>query len=209
MLLAQVQEYGVILHEEQQDFLVDTLEEMDSDCEDHQLHMTSNFKADHVDAFDLDCDDEATASAIFMESLSLAGSINGDTIGLTYDSKLPFKVPHYDTYHENDVLNSVVQETKYNETSNNKPVYVEVYRFANPDEAKAVIAHGVKNHHGLICNLRGIRGAGKSDKESFYTSASVIFKILQDEDVRKKVKNKYEAKRLRKEKDMSLCGKKQ
>ncbi|GJY99220.1 hypothetical protein Tco_0516650 [Tanacetum coccineum] len=70
MLLAQSQEAGVVLHEEQQDFLADRLEEND-DCNDLQLHTTSNFKADHVDAYDSDCDDQATASAIFMASLIL------------------------------------------------------------------------------------------------------------------------------------------
>ncbi|GKC61557.1 hypothetical protein Tco_1089155 [Tanacetum coccineum] len=43
-----------------------------NDCDDLQQHTTSSFKADHVEAFDLDCDDEATASAIFMASLSPA-----------------------------------------------------------------------------------------------------------------------------------------
>ncbi|GKA00229.1 hypothetical protein Tco_0672779 [Tanacetum coccineum] len=72
MLLAQAQEAGVILHKDQQDFLADRLEEMD-DCDDLQLHTTSNFKADHVDAYYSDCDDEAIAYAIFMASLSPTG----------------------------------------------------------------------------------------------------------------------------------------
>ncbi|GKB57017.1 hypothetical protein Tco_0913203, partial [Tanacetum coccineum] len=48
MFLAKAQEARVILHEEQQDFLANRLEEMD-DSDDLQLHTTSNFKADHVD----------------------------------------------------------------------------------------------------------------------------------------------------------------
>nr|GEX45286.1 integrase, catalytic region, zinc finger, CCHC-type, peptidase aspartic, catalytic [Tanacetum cinerariifolium] len=56
------------LHEEQQEFLADKLKEND-DCDDLQLHITANFKADLVDSYDSDCDDEATASAIFMASL--------------------------------------------------------------------------------------------------------------------------------------------
>nr|GEV98318.1 hypothetical protein [Tanacetum cinerariifolium] len=83
--------------EDQQDFLADRLEEIDADCDDLQLYTTSNFKADHVDAYDSDCDDEA----------------NGNTVRPTYDSDILSDVPHYDTYHENDVLNSIVQETKY------------------------------------------------------------------------------------------------
>ncbi|GJV86234.1 zinc finger, CCHC-type containing protein [Tanacetum coccineum] len=47
----------VVLHEDQQDFLTDRLEEME-DCDDLQLQTTSSFKADHVDAYDSDCDDE-------------------------------------------------------------------------------------------------------------------------------------------------------
>ncbi|GKB82658.1 hypothetical protein Tco_0949553, partial [Tanacetum coccineum] len=83
------------------------------DYDDLQLQTTSNFKAGHVDAYDSDCDDEAIANAIFMASLSPAGSLNGDTVAPTYDSDILSEVPHYDTYHENDVLNSVVQETEY------------------------------------------------------------------------------------------------
>ncbi|GJV82504.1 hypothetical protein Tco_1522402 [Tanacetum coccineum] len=48
-----------------------------------------------------------------MERLSHAGSIDGDAVGLTYDSDILFKVPHYNSYHETDMLNLVVQETKY------------------------------------------------------------------------------------------------
>nr|GEV49929.1 hypothetical protein [Tanacetum cinerariifolium] len=90
MLLAQAQESRVFLHEEQQDFLADRLEEM----EDY-------------------CDDEATTSTNFMASLSPAGSINGDAVGPTYDSDILFELSNYDTYHVNEVLNSIVQETEY------------------------------------------------------------------------------------------------
>nr|GEU70653.1 hypothetical protein [Tanacetum cinerariifolium] len=80
------------------------LEEME-DCDDLQLQTTSNFKADHVVTYDSDCEDEATTSAIFMASLSLVGSLNGDIFAPTYDSHILYEVPHYDTYHDNDVLN--------------------------------------------------------------------------------------------------------
>ncbi|GJW45533.1 reverse transcriptase domain-containing protein [Tanacetum coccineum] len=60
MLLAQAQEAGVILHEDQQDFLADRLEDIDDDDKDLQLHTASNFNAYHVDAYDSYCDDEAT-----------------------------------------------------------------------------------------------------------------------------------------------------
>ncbi|GJZ02069.1 hypothetical protein Tco_0520030 [Tanacetum coccineum] len=55
----------------QQDLLADDLEDLDLDCDDLQLHTTSIFKADHVDAFDSVFDEAPTASAIFMARLPL------------------------------------------------------------------------------------------------------------------------------------------
>ncbi|GJX82059.1 hypothetical protein Tco_0331540 [Tanacetum coccineum] len=57
MLLAQAQEAGVVLNNEQQDFLAESLEETD-DCDELKLQATTNFKADHVDAYDSDCDEK-------------------------------------------------------------------------------------------------------------------------------------------------------
>nr|GEU71261.1 integrase, catalytic region, zinc finger, CCHC-type, peptidase aspartic, catalytic [Tanacetum cinerariifolium] len=68
------------------DFLVDGLEELDSDCDDLQQQKTSIFKVDHVDAFDSDCNEAPTTSAVFMARLSPTSSVNGDVVGLTYDS---------------------------------------------------------------------------------------------------------------------------
>ncbi|GKC69994.1 retrovirus-related pol polyprotein from transposon TNT 1-94 [Tanacetum coccineum] len=78
-LLDQAQEAGVVLNDEQHDFLADSLEET-NDYEDLQLQATTISKADHVDAYDSECDDEATTNAIFMANLSLVGSINDDTV---------------------------------------------------------------------------------------------------------------------------------
>ncbi|GJU49425.1 hypothetical protein Tco_1218980 [Tanacetum coccineum] len=108
MLLAQAQESGVVLNKEQHDFLADNLEET-NDCEDLQLQATTNFKANHVDAYDSHCDDEATTNAIFMENLSPVGSLNDDTVEPRYDSDMLFKIPYYDTYYDSDMLNSNVQ----------------------------------------------------------------------------------------------------
>ncbi|GJX86942.1 hypothetical protein Tco_0337716 [Tanacetum coccineum] len=83
----EAQEAGVVLKDEQQDFLADSLEEI-NDCEDLQLQATTNFKAGHVDAYDSDCDDEAITNAIFMANLSLVGSLNDDTVEAHYDSDI-------------------------------------------------------------------------------------------------------------------------
>nr|GEZ96761.1 hypothetical protein [Tanacetum cinerariifolium] len=98
MLLAQAQEAGVVLDEEQQDFLADSLEE------------TNDY-----------CDDEATTNEIFMANMSHVGSLNDDTVLLHYDSDTLSKVPHYDTYRDSDMFNSNIQELGYIENiiSNN------------------------------------------------------------------------------------------
>nr|GEV29502.1 hypothetical protein [Tanacetum cinerariifolium] len=70
MLLAQAQEAGVILEEEQQEFTANGLEEFDPDC-----------------------------------------LVNGDDVSPTYDLDILSEVPHYDTYHENDMIIPVFQET--------------------------------------------------------------------------------------------------
>nr|GEV42119.1 hypothetical protein [Tanacetum cinerariifolium] len=87
MLLAQEKEARVVLNDEQQDFLADSLEENDK-CEDLQLQATTNFKADHVDAYDSDCDDKVATNTIFMDNLSPVGSINDDTVEPRYDSDI-------------------------------------------------------------------------------------------------------------------------
>ncbi|GJX46533.1 hypothetical protein Tco_0271723 [Tanacetum coccineum] len=83
MLLAQAQEVGVVLDEEQYDFLANN------------------------------CDDKAIANAIFMANLSPSGSLNDDTVAPRYDSNILFEVPHYDTYYDSDMLNSNIQELGY------------------------------------------------------------------------------------------------
>ncbi|GKG00445.1 hypothetical protein Tco_0302135, partial [Tanacetum coccineum] len=92
MLLDQAQEVGVVLNEEQHDFLADN------------------------------CDDEATSNSIFMANLSPVGSLNDDTVEPRYDSDIHSEVPHYDTYHDSDMLNSNIQELGYieNIVSNNE-----------------------------------------------------------------------------------------
>ncbi|GKG40023.1 hypothetical protein Tco_0466800, partial [Tanacetum coccineum] len=74
------------------------------------LQAIANFKAGHVDAYDSDCDDEAIANAIFMANLSPIGSLNDDTVEPHYNSNMLSKVPHYDTYHDSDMLNSNIHE---------------------------------------------------------------------------------------------------
>ncbi|GJR02044.1 hypothetical protein Tco_0525028 [Tanacetum coccineum] len=97
MLLARAQEAGVVLHEEQQDFLADRLEDNDDYC-----------------------DDQATATAIFMASLSSAGSLNDDTFTSTYDSNTlseteynEHSISHDDSYVELTSDSNVISYAEY------------------------------------------------------------------------------------------------
>ncbi|GKD46484.1 retrovirus-related pol polyprotein from transposon TNT 1-94 [Tanacetum coccineum] len=163
MLLDQAQEVGVVLNDEQRDFLADSLEETD-DSEELQLQATANFKANHVDAYDLDCNDEATANAIFMKNLSPIGSINGDTVEPCYDSDILSEVPHYDIYHDTDVLNSNVQEMGYIEnivsnnesfnelTSNNNVISYADYLVTIGNDVDNYVPPHVQNNNMTVCN---------------------------------------------------------
>ncbi|GKE11585.1 hypothetical protein Tco_1415136 [Tanacetum coccineum] len=55
-------------------------------------------------------------------SLSRVGSLNDNTVEPRYDSDILSEVPHYDTYHDSDMLNSNIQELGYieNIVSNNE-----------------------------------------------------------------------------------------
>ncbi|GJV44803.1 integrase, catalytic region, zinc finger, CCHC-type containing protein [Tanacetum coccineum] len=100
MLLAQAQEVGVVLNDEQYDFLPDSLEETN----------------------------DSTINAIFMTNLSHVGSINDEMVEPRYDSDILFKVPHYNTYRESDIQeleyieNIVSNNEAYDELTSNSNV---------------------------------------------------------------------------------------
>nr|GEX34876.1 integrase, catalytic region, zinc finger, CCHC-type, peptidase aspartic, catalytic [Tanacetum cinerariifolium] len=101
----------LVLDDEQQDFLADSLKETD-DCKELQLQAIANFKADHVDAYDSDCDDEATTNAIFMANLSPFGSLNDDTVVPRYDSDTLCDNYVPPPVQKNDMMLSVIEQLK-------------------------------------------------------------------------------------------------
>ncbi|GJZ88743.1 retrovirus-related pol polyprotein from transposon TNT 1-94 [Tanacetum coccineum] len=74
MLLAQAQDAGVVLNEELQDFLADSLEKNDNYKDLLVTSYNKSSMANQLMPYDSDYDDEATANAIFMENLSPIGS---------------------------------------------------------------------------------------------------------------------------------------
>ncbi|GJY47848.1 hypothetical protein Tco_0437804 [Tanacetum coccineum] len=63
----------------------------------------AGFHSDDLDAFDFDCDEAPSASAILMAKLS------------SYDSAVLFEVPNHDTYPHNPITGHSVQEMQYSE----------------------------------------------------------------------------------------------
>ncbi|GJW31093.1 hypothetical protein Tco_0051125 [Tanacetum coccineum] len=133
---------------------------------------------EHVDAFDSDYDEEPTASAIFMARLSPVGSVNRADVSPTYDSDILSKVPHYDTYHETDMLNPVVQETRYFEhlvsnidscdelTSNNNVIsYAEYMVTIENDAAQTDISSSTVTYTSVYTDSEPWRFYAGSDKE--------------------------------------------
>ncbi|GKB75332.1 hypothetical protein Tco_0942227 [Tanacetum coccineum] len=60
-------------------------------------------QTDDLDAYDSDCDDISSAKAILMANL------------FSYDLDVLSKVPHHDTYQNDDMINQSVQEMQYSE----------------------------------------------------------------------------------------------
>ncbi|GJS01918.1 hypothetical protein Tco_0318426 [Tanacetum coccineum] len=130
------------------------------DDEDLQLHTTSNFKADHVDAYDLDCDDEATASAIFMASLSPAGSVNGDTVETEYIEHI---VSNNDTCDELMSDSNVISYADYMVTIEN-----DVAQYVSPPEQNkdAMILSVIEQMKGQVDLCNTVNKEAKSMNKS-------------------------------------------
>ncbi|GJX65830.1 hypothetical protein Tco_0300173 [Tanacetum coccineum] len=100
-MLAEAQEAGQILVEEQLAFLADP--GISKAQVAHQtIPQNSAFQTDDLDAYDSDCDDLSSAKAVLMANLS------------SCDPKVLFEVPYSKSY-PNDMINQDVQEMQYSE----------------------------------------------------------------------------------------------
>ncbi|GKB56479.1 hypothetical protein Tco_0912665 [Tanacetum coccineum] len=99
LMLAEAQEAGQILDEEQLAFLADL--RMDEALVAQQtIPQNSTFQTKDLDAYDSDCDDLSSAKVILKANLS------------SCDSDVLSEVPSTDSY-PNDMLNQFVQEMPY------------------------------------------------------------------------------------------------
>ncbi|GJR24197.1 retrovirus-related pol polyprotein from transposon TNT 1-94 [Tanacetum coccineum] len=101
LMLAEAQEAGHILDEEQPEFLADP--RMDEALVAQQtIPYNAAFQTEDLDAYYSDCDDLSSAKAVLMANLS------------SCDSDVLSEVPYSDSY-PNDMLNQDVQEMPYSE----------------------------------------------------------------------------------------------
>nr|GEU81666.1 hypothetical protein [Tanacetum cinerariifolium] len=101
LMLAEAQEAGQILDEEQRAFLVDL--GISKALVSHQtIPHNSAFQTDDLDAYDLDYDDLSSAKEVLMANFS------------SCDPEVLSKVPYSDSY-SNDMINQDVQEMQYSE----------------------------------------------------------------------------------------------
>ncbi|GKC76976.1 hypothetical protein Tco_1127750 [Tanacetum coccineum] len=97
-MLAEAQESGQILDEEQLAFLAD-LGILDSQAAQTTIPNNASFQTKDLDAYDSDCDDVSNAKAVLMANLS------------NYGSDVISEVPHTEPYH-NDIENQSVHTTQ-------------------------------------------------------------------------------------------------
>ncbi|GJS93110.1 hypothetical protein Tco_0800078 [Tanacetum coccineum] len=100
---------GVIFDEEQLAFLVDQEDRVKSGPDTQTIPTIAIFQPNNLDAFDSDCDEAPSASAVFMAKLS------------AYDLDVLFEVHNYNTYQENNTIDQSVQEMQYSE----QPIFVD------------------------------------------------------------------------------------
>ncbi|GKG24843.1 hypothetical protein Tco_0395471, partial [Tanacetum coccineum] len=96
-------ESGVVLDEEHMAFLADNGDTVTTGQASQELTTTTIFQTDDLDAFDSDCDEAPSASAVLMAKLS------------AYDSDVLSEVPNLDTYQTNNVIDQSMQEMQYYE----------------------------------------------------------------------------------------------
>ncbi|GKD89540.1 retrovirus-related pol polyprotein from transposon TNT 1-94 [Tanacetum coccineum] len=97
-MLAEALELGVVLDEEHMALLADNGDTVTKSQESQEIPTLAVFQTDDLDAFDYDCDEAPSASAVLMAKLS------------AYDLDVVSEVPTHDTYLDNQGIDQSVQE---------------------------------------------------------------------------------------------------
>ncbi|GJS70894.1 hypothetical protein Tco_0703735 [Tanacetum coccineum] len=103
-MLAEALELGMVLDEEQMEFLADNRDTVTTDQQSQEIPPPAAFQRDDLDAFDSNCDEAPSTSVVLMAKLS------------SYDLEILSNVPNHDTYLDNQMIyqktkTMVVQDT--------------------------------------------------------------------------------------------------
>ncbi|GJU92243.1 hypothetical protein Tco_1304666 [Tanacetum coccineum] len=101
VILAEALESWVVLDEEQMAFLVDNGDTVTISQVSKEIPTLVASQTDDLDAFNYDCDEVPSASAVLMANFCL------------YDSAAPSDVPTHDTYLDNQIIDQSVKEMQY------------------------------------------------------------------------------------------------
>ncbi|GJQ99325.1 retrovirus-related pol polyprotein from transposon TNT 1-94 [Tanacetum coccineum] len=102
-MLAEALKSCIILDEEQMALLADNGDIVTTGQESQEIPTPTIFQTNHLDAFDSNCDEASSVSAVLMAKLS------------SYDLDVLLEVPTHDTYLDNQVIDQSVQEMHYSE----------------------------------------------------------------------------------------------
>ncbi|GKB43896.1 hypothetical protein Tco_0888838, partial [Tanacetum coccineum] len=118
LMLAEAQEAGQILDEDQLAFLADP-GISEAPVAQQTIPQNSDFQTEDLDAYDSDCDDLSSAKAVLIANLS------------SCDSDVLCEVPYSD-YSLNDMINQDVQEMQYSEQTHIDDFQDnEIHRYSN------------------------------------------------------------------------------
>ncbi|GJW26542.1 integrase, catalytic region, zinc finger, CCHC-type containing protein [Tanacetum coccineum] len=162
MLLAEALESGVVLDEEQMAFLADNGDTITTGQASQELATIATFQNDDLDAFDSDCDEAPSASAVLMAKLS------------AYDSDVLSEVPTHDTYVDNQVIDQSVQEMQYSE----QPVFNNDTNIDIKSESNTISYEQY---------LKEIKNTVIQDTSSFVQQDALIMSVIEVDKVNKTI----------------------
>ncbi|GJT92963.1 retrovirus-related pol polyprotein from transposon TNT 1-94 [Tanacetum coccineum] len=144
------------LDEEQLAFLADPRDRFDSGLDTQTLPTTAIFQTNDLDAFDSDCDEAPSASAVLMAKLS------------TYDSYVLSEIPNYNTYQDNNVMDQSIQEMQYSE----QPVFVDdsnndITSDSNIQMLKLQLSATVESHKNLSTTVEVLKKETKEKEDKY------------------------------------------
>ncbi|GJR96782.1 hypothetical protein Tco_0268956 [Tanacetum coccineum] len=113
---------GAVLKEEHMDFLADNGNAVTTGQGSQEVTTPISFQTNNLDAFDSNCDEAPSASAILMAKL------------FAYQYDVLSKVPSHDNYLNNDMFENNVQELQYSE----QPPFIDDFNIESTSDSNVI-----------------------------------------------------------------------